>query len=64
MCWLYTWVEEGLCHPSDQELILDCEIFKNYRPVLNLSFVSKLIERIVCVQLVDHLKENDLYEIF
>ena len=47
-----------------KKLIIDCEIFKNYRPVSNLSFVSKLIERIVCVQLVDHLKENDLYEIF
>ena len=47
-----------------KKLILDCQIFKNYRPVSNLSFVSKLIERIVCVQLVDHLKENDLYEIF
>ena len=45
-------------------LILDCEFFKNYRPVSNLSFVSKLIDRIVCMQLVDHLKENDLHEIF
>ena len=50
--------------PLIKKLIHDCEIFKNYRPVSNLSFVSKLIERIVCVQLVDHLKENDLYEIF
>ena len=50
--------------PLIKKLILDCEIFKNYRPVSNLSFVSKLIERIVCVQLVDQLKENDLYEIF
>ena len=50
--------------PLIKKLILDCEIFKNYRPVSNLSFVSKLIERIVCVQLVDHLKENDFYEIF
>ena len=50
--------------PTIKKLILDCEIFKNYRPVSNMSFVSKLIERIVCVQLVDHLKENDLYEIF
>ena len=50
--------------PLIKKLIIDCEIFKNYRPVSNLSFVSKLIERIVCVQLVDHLKENDLYEIF
>ena len=50
--------------PLIKKLILDCEIFKNYRPVSNLSFVSKLIERIICVQLVDHLKENGLYEIF
>ena len=28
------------------------------------SFVSKLIGKIVCIQLNDHLKENDLYEIF
>ena len=39
-----------------KKLILDCEIFKNNRPVSKLSFVSKLIERIICVQLVDHLK--------
>ena len=44
--------------PLIKKLILDCEIFKNYRPVSNLSFVSKLIERIICMQLVDHLKEN------
>ena len=50
--------------PLIKKLIFDCEIFKNYRPVSNLSFVSKLIERIICVQLVDHFKENDLYEIF
>ena len=50
--------------PLIKILILDCEIFKNYRPVSNLSFVSKLIEQIICVQLVDHLKENDVHEIF
>ena len=30
-------------------LIKKAEIVKNYRPVSNLSFLSKLIERIVCV---------------
>ena len=30
----------------------------------NLSFISKLVERVVCVQLVEHLKTNNLYEIF
>ena len=30
----------------------------------NLCFISKLVERVVCVQLVEHLKTNNLYEIF
>ena len=64
MCWLYTWVEEGLCHPSDQEINPWLWNLQELSTSLQLSFVSKLIERIVCVQLVDHLKENDLYEIF
>ena len=42
----------------------DAEILNNYRPVSNLSFLSKLIERIVCVQLVNHLDKNGLYEVF
>ena len=50
--------------PLLKKAILDCGILKNFRPVSNLSFLSKLIERIVCVQLVDHLKINDLYEVY
>ena len=50
--------------PLIKKIILDAEIFKNYRPVCNLSFLSKLIERIVCVQLVNHLDKNGLYEVF
>ncbi len=33
---------------------------KNYRPVYNLAFLSKLIERAVASQLIDHLSENEL----
>ena len=50
--------------PLIKKIILDAEILKNYRPVSNLSFLSKLIERIVCVQLVNHLDKNGLYEVF
>ena len=50
--------------PLIKKIILDAEIFKNYRPVSNLSFLSKLIERILCVQLVNHLDKNGLYEVF
>ena len=35
---------------------------KNYRPVSNLSFLSKLIERVVAKQLVDHVEKNNLIE--
>ncbi len=36
--------------------------FKNYRPVSNLSFLSKLIEKIVAKQFVDHMIRNKLMD--
>ena len=43
---------------------LDPDFFKNFRPVSNLSFLSKLIERIVALQITAHLKLNGLLEEF
>ena len=34
---------------------------KNYRPVSNLSFIGKIIERVVLKRLNDHLTKNDLH---
>ena len=39
-------------------------ILENYRPVSNLSFVSKIIERGVVFQLVDHMVGDELYDKF
>ena len=36
---------------------------KNYRPVSNLSFISKIIEKCVAEQLVDHIDSSSLNEI-
>ena len=36
---------------------------KNYRPVSNLSFISKIIEKCVAEQLVHHIDSNGLNEI-
>ena len=36
---------------------------KNYRPVFNLSFISKIIEKCVVEQLIDHINSNGLNEI-
>ncbi len=44
---------------------LGLDLFKkNYRPVSNLSCLGKLIERIVALQIVNHLKANDLMDTF
>ena len=41
---------------------LDKEQLNNYRPISNLPFISKLIEKVVAKQLSEHLANNDLYE--
>ena len=43
---------------------LDPEIWKNYRPVANLSFISKIIEKAIPIQIHDHLKNNDIVDNF
>ena len=65
MLTLYTpALKKAFATPLIKKLILDCKVCKNYWPVSNLSSVSELIKGIICVQLVDYLKENDLYGIF
>ena len=41
---------------------LDPESLKNYHPVSNLTFVSKLLERIVAKQMQDNILQHQLYE--
>lgn len=43
---------------------LDQNILKNFRPVSNLPFVSKVLEKVVLTQLNNHLKKNGLIEPF
>ena len=39
---------------------LDADELKNYRPVSNLTFISKVVERLVSEQLVGYLQANEL----
>jgi hypothetical protein len=41
---------------------LDRNMLKNYRPVSNLPFLSKVLERVVAKQLLDHISANGLHE--
>ena len=43
---------------------LDPEILKNYRPVANLSFISKIIEKAIATQIHDHLINNNIVDNF
>uniref|UniRef100_A0A8C5CK28 Reverse transcriptase domain-containing protein n=1 Tax=Gadus morhua TaxID=8049 RepID=A0A8C5CK28_GADMO len=43
---------------------LDPELIRNYRPISNLPFLSKVQERIVAKQIVDYLTRNNLFEPF
>ena len=49
---------------SSKKPSLDKEVFKNYRPVSNLNFISKILERVVAVQLQTHLDEVGLMTAF
>ena len=55
-------LKEAVVLPLLKKLILDPEILKNFRPVSNLSFLSKLIERVVDARFENHLSQNNLHE--
>ena len=43
---------------------LDPDILKNYRPVSNLPFISKVLEKVVDTRIERHLVENGLHKEF
>ena len=43
---------------------LDTEILKNYRPVANLSFLSKIIEKVIATQILRHITDNSILDNF
>ena len=52
----------ALVRPIIKKCTLDPEIFKNYRPVSNLHYISKLIEKVVADQIELHLENNDMLD--
>ena len=56
--------KSAIVRPLLKKPTLDPELLKNYRPVSNLSFFSKIIEKVVLSQLLDHLSSNNLTYLF
>ena len=55
-------MKRALVKPLIKKQSLDPNEYKNYRPVSNLGFVSKLIERVVADQLKTYMNEHRLDE--
>lgn len=54
--------KSALVTPLLKKSTLDPDTLRNYRPVSNLAFISKVIEKAVASQLNQYLKDNDLLE--
>ena len=52
----------ALITPAIKKQTLDCNNMNNYRPISNLSFVSKVTEKVVARRLNVHLSKNQLRE--
>ena len=46
--------------PLLKKMLLDPEILKNFRPISNLSFLSKIMEKTVSIKTLEHTKVNHL----
>ena len=54
------WFKKAVVTPLIKKASLPVEDLKNYCPVSGLSFISKLVERVVDKQLVDHIHRYGL----
>ena len=55
-------LKSAIVKPLLKKASLDAEVLKNYRPVSNLAFLSKLLEKTVLCRILDHLKAHNLHE--
>ena len=55
-------LKSAIATPLIKKQSLDPDVLKNYRPVSNLSYISKVIEKELSKQLNEYLTINDLME--
>lgn len=53
-------LKKGIIYPSIKKQTLDQEEFTSYRPITNIAFLSKTLERVVAAQTINYLTDNDL----
>ena len=55
-------MKKAIISPLLKKLTLDKKVLKNHRPVSNLFFISKILEKIVSSRLLDYIESNNLGE--
>ena len=55
-------LKTSLIRPLLKKTGLDSDILKNYRPVSNLTFISKVIEKVISGRLNEHLINNIMFD--
>ena len=56
--------KDAVVTPILKKASLNPEILKNYRPVSNLPYISKIVEKAASLQISSHLEKNDLSDIY
>ena len=57
-------LKEGILRPLLKKAGMNQNELKNYRPLMNLSFVSKILEKVVFQQILAHIDFNSLHAVF
>ena len=55
-------LKTAIIKPILKKSNLDSETLKNYRPISNLAFLSKVVEKVVAERLIEYMQENNLQE--
>ena len=56
--------ESSIVIPLIKKPGLDREMLTNYRPVSNLSFLSKVIENVISIRILGHILDNNIVDSF
>ena len=56
-------LKHAIVRPHLKKPHADSEDFTNYRPVSNLSFLSKILEKLVAKRLLSHMDNHNLHEV-
>ena len=57
-------LKTAIVRPSLKKPNLDSDVLGNYRPISNLTYISKLLERVVHKQVVAHIEKEGLFADF